>query len=766
MIKLRDIDWRRVALLSAPVPLLTAALALSPVADIVDAGVVRPVEFRARHLIGRDPKLDPRLRLYALDDAAAAFLEAPEPSLATWARILAYFGSAKLRLLYLDDPFVTPSGGTSAQSFTAAAKKLPFPLAVPVLVETAPLPGREPLDPSRTELGLGPDRAGHLPVTDALLYGPDPRVLSAGPRLGERLSVGPSGSALLQGYVRPAPGAALPHVAWHALPAGAAGTVPLDGRGRFLANLSGADDYRDRLFSLKNVLQRISRNEPPVELPDGAVVAILTGFRAGSPRLATTPLGTLPEAFLTVAALNSALSGEWLVVRGSPVVAALVGGAAGAVMAACFAGSSLCLAALSAALLGLFGLGLSTFAFQGVALPWLSGVIGLAGAALCVHADYRARAARRAAELRAAFDGALPEARVEALLARAKPPSLAPRERTVTILFLDIVGFSAAAESLTPEETFAALKRLLGTLSEIIHRYGGVVDKALGDGLLCHFGYGYEDGESAGDHADQAVRCAIEIQTTSLHRDLEAKAKGEPVHPIRIGINTARVYVGALGLGNEGRAFRLELALLGHGVNYAKRLESACDSYCVMLGAATRDALVTFDRQSDKLKKRFVQLKHLSELIEAYELDPFQDNPELKARAIAAYREFAGIQRKETRFDVPPSRTVEVFLNGDWARARLENFSESGLALRCERYLGRGVTLSVSLDDALGLGDKLQRLGLAPLAGEVKWGRPLTEGHSLLGIQLTGLGARQREALVQTLREHFAIEPRRTGTLG
>ena len=63
-------------------------------------------------------------------------------------------------------------------------------------------------------------------------------------------------------------------------------------------------------------------------------------------------------------------------------------------------------------------------------------------------------------------------------------------------MFIDIVGFSRAAEKQTPREAFSSLKRLMDRLRHAVHEHGGVVDRTLGDGMLCVFGYDLVDREA------------------------------------------------------------------------------------------------------------------------------------------------------------------------------------------------------------------------------------------------------------------------------
>src|SRR5690606_6374571 len=104
---------------------------------------------------------------------------------------------------------------------------------------------------------------------------------------------------------------------------------------------------------------------------------------------------------------------------------------------------------------------------------------------------------------------------------------------------------------------------------------GGYVDRTLGDGMLCVFGYSAEGGPGESQyHADQALTCAAAIQRKNIQRILDARSTGDAVFPLRIGINTAGVFIG-----NLGDSVNSDFTVIGNGVNFASRLEHSCDRH-------------------------------------------------------------------------------------------------------------------------------------------------------------------------------------------
>lgn len=326
----------------------------------------------------------------------------------------------------------------------------------------------------------------------------------------------------------------------------------------------------------------------------------------------------------------------------------------------------------------------------------------------------------------------------------------APTGRVVTILFIDIVGFSILAESQTPEEVFQRLRDLILRISNTVERFGGVVDNVLGDGLLCFFGYRYDGKDTMTDHADVALECAVEIQKENL-RFFETSSQTKQdsiVYPLRMGINTASVFIGDLGGTKQAKA-----TIIGHGVNYAKRLEEACESFRVMVGTATRDLLIRENQLSASLEKRPIQIKHHGQLFEAYEVDPFENEVALREKALNAYRQNVGIERKDTRILMPNNtRIILHSANGD---GEVVNFSHSGFAVQMHAYLAKDVNMTISLDSSDGLlGEQLKKSGLHMIVAEVKWGRPQNGGSFLHGCLIKNMSTEQRELLIQLIRSY------------
>jgi hypothetical protein len=276
----------------------------------------------------------------------------------------------------------------------------------------------------------------------------------------------------------------------------------------------------------------------------------------------------------------------------------------------------------------------------------------------------------------------------------------------------------------------------------------------MGDGMLCVFGFELEsrgDGSDRGDqvrrHALQAVQCAARIQQENIAGIMKAQESQEAVFPLRIGINTTGVYIGNLG----GAGGRMDLTVIGNGVNFAQRLEAACDRHMVMLGASTRDLVQSSEATSRLLRKRHIRVKHSEELVEAYELDPFLDDPKLLLDGDEAYRQYIGVERTDVRWPIPYPGLIRVQTN--YGDGELVNFSFDGFTVKLSEYYAKDVCISLALDTIDGgLARGLADLGLVPLVLEVRWARPAAGGGYAHGCLIKNLNRDQRDAVIDLLR--------------
>ncbi|MCH7789890.1 MAG: AAA family ATPase [Acidobacteria bacterium] len=147
--------------------------------------------------------------------------------------------------------------------------------------------------------------------------------------------------------------------------------------------------------------------------------------------------------------------------------------------------------------------------------------------------------------------------------------------RVVTVLFGDLVGFTAMSEHEDPERIKRVIDDVFAVLADDITSFGGNVDKVVGDGIVALFGatIAHED------DAERAVRAALRMQ-----RSVADFAERESVPlEMRIGVNTGEVLVGSISADGDWTA-------MGDVVNTASRLQSMADPGSVVVGEVTHEA--------------------------------------------------------------------------------------------------------------------------------------------------------------------------------
>ncbi len=155
------------------------------------------------------------------------------------------------------------------------------------------------------------------------------------------------------------------------------------------------------------------------------------------------------------------------------------------------------------------------------------------------------------------------------------PQAQQEERRIVTVLFADLVGFTALSEYMDPEQVKRLVDSCFECLVEVVSEFGGRVDKLLGDGMLVLFGapVAHED------DPERAVRAALRMQEVlSAHTEQSGLVGSDGIR-MRVGINTGEVLVGTLA-GTDYTA-------MGDVVNTAQRLQAAAPPGGVYVGGST-----------------------------------------------------------------------------------------------------------------------------------------------------------------------------------
>lgn len=228
-------------------------------------------------------------------------------------------------------------------------------------------------------------------------------------------------------------------------------------------------------------------------------------------------------------------------------------------------------------------------------------------AAVAVERIRYAGQAAREREMRGRLERYHSPAVIDEVLRRGGASGGGPRLAQATVLFADLVGFTAFCERSRPEDVGELLSAFLNLSVEAIFRAGGTLDKFIGDCVMAFFGAPV----AQADHAVRAARAAVEIQRELTAWSAERKRQGLPGFAARVALNSGPVVVGDIGSDR-----RVDYTVLGNTVNVAARLEAhVARPGDVVLGPETW-RLLNGQIPTEPLGE--LQLKGLQQKIQAY----------------------------------------------------------------------------------------------------------------------------------------------------
>jgi len=183
------------------------------------------------------------------------------------------------------------------------------------------------------------------------------------------------------------------------------------------------------------------------------------------------------------------------------------------------------------------------------------------------------------------------------------------RAKVVTILFVDLVGFTTWSEKMPVEGLAGMLTEFFTLASDAVFACGGTIDKFIGDAVMAFFGAPIDQP----DHADRAVAAALKIRAEIADWNKERTARGEPPLEVRIAVNTGEAIVGDIG-----SARRVDYTVLGNAVNVAARLEEfVAQPGDVVIGPETYGAI---ESRFECAQLGFFALKGLSTQVPLYKV--------------------------------------------------------------------------------------------------------------------------------------------------
>ena len=265
-------------------------------------------------------------------------------------------------------------------------------------------------------------------------------------------------------------------------------------------------------------------------------------------------------------------------------------------------------------------------------------------------------------------------------------PSLAGERRQVTVLFADISGFTALAETMDPEEVRQVMNACFAQLVPVVEAYGGTIDKFIGDAIMALFGapIAHEN------DAERAVRAALAM--------MEALRAFNATHGTSLGLHCG-LNTGLVIAGEIGTRTRHDYSVMGDAVNLAARLEDASERGQIFVGPETyrlTHMLFTFEPLTP------MRLKGKTAPVPVYQV--------------------RGPRRSRSRFDVAVERGLTPLVGREWELATLR---ERFRAVKA----GRGQVVGLTGEAGMGKSRLVLELrrALAQAREAVTW----LEGHCL-----------------------------------
>jgi class 3 adenylate cyclase len=167
-------------------------------------------------------------------------------------------------------------------------------------------------------------------------------------------------------------------------------------------------------------------------------------------------------------------------------------------------------------------------------------------------------------------------------LASLQPQPGAEQRKLVTVLFADLVGFTSLSEKMDPEDLGEVMSSYYACWSASVEKYGGVVEKFIGDAAVAVFGLTV----AREDDAENAIRAALDMRQSfaSLNEELKS-ARGLHL-AMRTGIHTGLAMISLLSEEQAGKESK-DFVIVGDTVNVASRLQTAAPEGGILISHET-----------------------------------------------------------------------------------------------------------------------------------------------------------------------------------
>ena len=286
------------------------------------------------------------------------------------------------------------------------------------------------------------------------------------------------------------------------------------------------------------------------------------------------------------------------------------------------------------------------------------------------------------------------------LAEKMRAAHLSGERKVVTAVFLDVVGSTALAEGMDPEDWTLIMNRAFDRLSPCIYHYEGIIARLLGDALLAFFGAPL----THEDDPVRAVHAALDMLETSRRYSDEVRSRYGIEFQVRIGMNTGPVVVGDVGSDQK-----YEYTAMGDAVNLAARMQTAAQPNTVLISEYTyRFVSPVFECRDLGL----IDVKGKSEKVRVYEVTRAKDQPGrtrglagLESPMVGREAELAALRQLSAAVKAGLGRAAVVVGEPGLGKSRLISEWKSSIEMaelrwvegRCLSY-GQGLAYHLLLD--------------------------------------------------------------------
>ena len=311
------------------------------------------------------------------------------------------------------------------------------------------------------------------------------------------------------------------------------------------------------------------------DFSEAAGTTIIVALTAeGLSSVIATPTGEQYDHVISANSLQTILDGE-TITRFDSLIELLLAFAVGCVIVLICRYSAYWFIAVALTLGAVGGLNYVTMAFADLVLfdiTWIlltAFIVGFHSTFLRFILEFKLKQ-----QIRKQFEKYLDPRQVAILVKNPEKLKLGGERKEMSFLFMDIIGFTPISEYYKnnddPEGLVEVINDYLNRMSKIVLKNGGTIDKYMGDCIMAFWNAPLD----CENHAEMAVKTAIECAEETDKIKAEFKEKGLPDINIGSGVNTGTCIVG-----NMGSEMRLDYSVIGDAVNLAARLEAATRNY-------------------------------------------------------------------------------------------------------------------------------------------------------------------------------------------